>query len=180
MVHQVNQPVPVGDGVNRKNKDGVLFLGDDGEYLRNVRTDPDGTVVTRVDKPVDLNMPVVEVKGTVRVENTLTTDPVVVSNMPKEIRVQEPLNVIQAPIEARVAPISFEGYEQVVIDEPCKVYSIYLTVDDSTWVEILGVTGKMFTKEFKIDLFPLYIELYKLTVVVKEWSKVGGYVVYEV
>ena len=180
MVHQVNQPAPVGDGINRKNKDGVLILGDDGQYLRNVRTDPDGTVVTRVDKPIDLNMPVVTVKGSVTVENTLTVDPVTVSNMPKEIRVQEPLDVVQVPIEAKVAPINFEGYGQIVIDEPCKVYSIHLTVIDSTWVEIPGITGPMFTKEFKLNLFPLYIRLNKLAVTVKEWSKVGGYVIYEI
>jgi hypothetical protein len=101
MVHQVNQPVPVGDGVNRKNKDGALILGDDGRYLRNVRVDPDGTVVTRVDKPVDLNMPTVKVEGSVGIEGSVTVDPVTVTNMPEEIRVQENLHVIQVPRDTR-------------------------------------------------------------------------------
>jgi hypothetical protein len=124
-------------------------------------------------------MPVVTVKGSVTVENTLTVDPVVVSNMPDHIRVQEPLRVTQEPIEAKVAPINFEGYGQIVIDEPCKVYSIHLTVCDSTWVEMPGITGPMLTREFKLSLFPLYIRLNKLEVMVKEWSKVGGYAVYD-
>lgn len=179
MVHQVNQPIQVGDGINRKNRDGVLVLGDDGQYLRNVHVDPDGTVVTRIDGPVDLNMPVVEVKGTVGVGNTLTVNPVKVSNMPEEIRIQENLHVVQVPREVRVAPISFEGYEQVVLSEPCKVYSIHLTVCEVSWIEIPGITGEMFTKEFKIDLFPLFIQLDKLVVKVREWSRVGGYVIYE-
>jgi hypothetical protein len=170
----------VGDGVNRRNKDGILILGDDGRYLRNHRVDSDGTAVVRVEKPVDINMPVVEVRGTVEVNNALTVNPVNVSNMPDQIRVQEPLRVTQEPREAKVIPISIEGHGQVIIDEPCKVYSIYLTVDDPTWVQILGVTGEMFTKEFKVDLFPLYIKLNKLVVTVKEWSVVGGYVICEV
>lgn len=179
-VHQVNQPPSVGNGVNHKNKDGTLFLGDDGKYLRNVRVDPNGTVVTRIDEPVDLNMPVVEVEGTVSVENTLTVNPVSVSNMPEEIRVQENLHVVQVPREVRVAPISFEGYEQVVLSEPCRIYSIHLTVNGLTWIEIPGFAGEMSTREFKIDLFPLFVQLDELVIRVREWSTVGGCAIYEI
>lgn len=180
MVHQTNQPVPVGNGVNRKNKDGVLTLGDDGRYLRNYRVEPDGTTVVTVRDPVDVKLPpVIEVKGTVDIGNSLTVKPIMVLNVPEEIKVQEGLNVVQTSRKAKVVPFSFEGREYVVLTRPCRIYSIHLTVCDPTWIEISHVTGEMFTKEIKIDLFPLYIQLEELVIKVREWSKVGGYAIYE-
>lgn len=180
MVYQVNEPGTVGDGVNSKNKQGFLVLGDDGKYLRNHRVDPDGTTVVRVDNPIDVNLPsVIEVKGTVDIGNSLTVKPIMVLNVPEKVRIQEGLNVVQTPREAKVVPFSFEGHEYTVLTRPCRVFSIHLTVYDPTWVEILRVTGEMFTKEIKINLFPLYVQLEELVIKVREWSKVGGYAIYE-
>jgi hypothetical protein len=179
MVCPVNQPGMVGDSVNRRNKDGILVLGDDGNHLRNIKVTPDGTVITRVDGPIDLNLGILDVQGKVRIDNTLTVNPVTVANMPDHIRVQEGLHVTQTPVEAKVAPINFEGYGDVVIPRPCRVYSIHLTVYEPTFVEIVGITGEMWIKEFKLNLFPQFIQMDKVTITTKEYAKVGGYIVYE-
>jgi hypothetical protein len=178
-VYQTNQPKLVGDGVNRKNKDGVLTLGDDGRHLRNVRVDPDGTTVVRHDGPVEVVPHLTEVVGIVSVDNPVTVNPVTVANMPDHIRVQEDLHVTQNSIEALVAPINFEDYGQIVIDEPCKVYSIHLTVNELTFVEIVGITGEMWTTEFKFSIFPQFIQVNKVAITTKEYAKAGGYVIYE-
>jgi hypothetical protein len=181
MVYQTNQPVPIGDGVSRTNKDGVLILGDDGQYLRNVRVLPDGTLPTQVVNPVDVNLPpVIEVKGTVDIGNSLTMKPVMVLNVPEEIRVQENLNVVQTSQEAKVVPVSFEGRVAVVIPHPCKIFSIHLTVCEPTWIEIPGITGEMYTKDFTMNLFPLFIQVDRLVVKVREYSRIGGHVICEV
>jgi hypothetical protein len=179
MVYQINESGTVGDGVNRKNKDGVLALGDDGSHLRNIKVTSDGTTVVRHDGPVDVNLDTVSVQGTVTIDNTLTVEPVTVANMPDHIRVQEGLNVVQTPIEAQVAPINFEGYGAMIIPRPCKVYSIYLTVCDPTFVEVVGITGQMWTAEFKFSIFPQFIQMDKVAITTKEYAKAGGYVIYE-
>jgi hypothetical protein len=179
MVYQVNEPGTVGDGVNRKNKDGVLTLGDDGHYLRNVRVDPDGTTVVRHDGPIDVTLKELSVQGSVTVDNTLTVNPVRVSNMPDHIQIQENLHVVQTPMEAQVAPFSFDGYGVVVISQRCKIYSIYITVCEPTLMEIVGITGEIRTKEFKISLFPQFIQMDKVEFKVREYVHGGGYIIYE-
>jgi hypothetical protein len=169
----------VGDGVNRRNKDGVLALGDDGKSLRNVRVDPDGTTVVRHDGPVDITLKEVAVHGTVTVDNTLTVNPVRVSNMPTEMKIQENLHVVQTPVATKVAPFSFEGYDSLILSKPCRIYSVYLTVYEPTFIEVVGITGGMWTREFKMNLFPQFIQVDQLEIKAREHVHVGGYILYE-
>jgi hypothetical protein len=177
-VHQTNQPRPVGDGVNRKNKDGVLVLGDDGKQLRNVRVDPDGTTVVRHDGPVDITLKKVTVDGTVSVKDTITVEPIMVANMPTAMKIQENLHVVQTPQATKVAPFSFEGYGSLILSKPCRIYSVYLTVYEPTFIEVVGITGGMWTREFKMNLFPQFIQMDKLEIKAKEYVKAGGYILY--
>jgi hypothetical protein len=178
-VHQVNQPDPVGDGVNRKNKDGVLALGDDGQCLRNVRVDPDGTTVVRHDGPIDVTLKKVMVKGTVRIDKEVSCKPIVVANMPNEMRIQENLHIIQTPVAAKVAPFNFAGYGAVILSRPCRIYSVHLTVYEPTYIELVDITGEMWTRELKFNLFPQFIQVDKLEVKAKEYVEAGGYILYE-
>jgi hypothetical protein len=58
------------------------------------------------------------------------------------------------------------------------VYSVYLTVYEPTFVELVGITGEMWIKEFKLDLFPLFVQADKVAIATKEYAEVGGYIVY--
>ena len=179
MVYQVNQPRLVGDGVNRKNKDGILVLGDDGQYLRNIKVAPDGVTVVRHDGPVDVTLEEIIVQGVVTVDNTVTVEPVTVANMPDHIRIQENLHVVQTPLEAKVAPFNFSGCGTVILSRPCRIYGVHLTVCEPTFVEIVGITGEMWTKELKLNLFPQFIQVNRLEIETREYVEAGGYVIYE-
>lgn len=146
----------------------------------NVQLDPDGTVVVR-DKQRTVNVEgVVKTKGTVSVDNTLTVEPVTVSNMPDKIQIQEPLHIQQISIKTKMLPFNFSGCDWLVISNPCKIYSIYLTVREPTFVEIVGITGKMWVKEkFQFNLFPLYVQVNELQIKTTEYVNVGGYVLCE-
>ena len=183
LVYQVNtdsQPGKVGHGLNRKNKDGVLILGDDGRYLRNLRVDPDGTLVTRIEKP---EMPsVLSVQGTVRIENEkLDINPVTVTNIPTEMRVaQEFLQVKQVQHQVEVIPVSHCGHESVIVEGPCLVRSIFLVAPHPVDMQIQGITGAMHLKEFRMEApFPSTFKAEELRLITKEWVSVGGYVICE-
>jgi hypothetical protein len=169
----------VGDGVNRRNKEGNLALGDDGQYLRNVRVDPDGTTVMRHNGPIDVTLEKVKVEGTVRIDKTVECEPIVVANMPTHMQVQEGLNIVQTPVPVKVAPFNFTGYGSVIISQPCRIYSIHLTVYDATYLEIVGITGEMWTRELKFNLFPQFIQVDKVEIKAKEYVNAGGYILYE-
>jgi hypothetical protein len=130
-------------------------------------------------QPVDVVLKKIEVEGTVSIKDTVTVEPVTVVNMPDEMKVQENLHVVQTPVAIKVAPFSFEGYGAVIIPQPCRVYSVYLTVYEPTFIEVVGITGEIWTGEFKMDLFPLFIQVDKVEVRVKEYVKGGGYILYE-
>lgn len=179
MVCPVSQPGLVGHGVNRKGKDGILALGDDGQCLRNIKVDPSGATVVRHDGPIDVTLEEVSVQGTVVVDNVVTVNPVIVANMPSHMQIQENLHVVQTPLEAKVAPFSFDGYGAVIISQRCKIYSIYITVCEPTLMEIVGITGEIRTKEFKISLFPQFIQMDKVEFKVREYVHGGGYIIYE-
>jgi len=181
LVYQTNNPLnKVGHGLNRKNKDGVLVLGDDGRYLRNLRVDPDGTLVTRIEKPE--MPPVLSVQGTVRIENEkLDINPVTVTNIPTEMRIaQEFLQVKQVQHQVEVIPVSHCGHESVIVEGPCLVRSIFLVAPHPVDMKIQGITGNMHLKEFKMEFpFPLTFEAEELRLITKEWVSVGGYVICE-
>jgi hypothetical protein len=169
----------VGDGVNRKNKEGVLVLGDDGDHLRNIKVTPDGTTVVRHDGPVDITLKELMVHGTVSVEDTITVEPVVVANMPTEIHVQEGLHIVQTPVATKVAPFSFAGRSSAILSEPCRIYSVYFTVYEPTFIEVVGITGEIWTREFKMNLFPQFIQIDQLEIKAREYVEIGGYILYE-
>ena len=181
LIYQVNNPLNrVGHGVNHKNKDGILVLGDDGNYLRNLRVDPDGTLVTRIEKP---EMPsVLSIQGTVRIENEkLDVNPVTVTNIPSEMRIaQEFLQVKQAQHQVEIIPVSHCGHESVIIDEPCLVRSIFLAAPYLVNMQIQGITGAMYLKELRIEApFPSTFKVEELKLITEEWVSVGGYVICE-
>lgn len=164
VVHQVNNPEPLDDFV---------------KLLRSIWLDPDGAMVVRdKDRTVSVEG-VVKTEGKVCVENTLTMNPVMVSNMPDKIQIQEPLCIAQMPLETMVAPIDFEGYESVILEEPARIYQIHLTVCEPTIVEVVGITGSMYTDRIDINLFPLFVSVEELIIKVRESSLVGGYVIYD-
>jgi len=181
LVYQTNNPLnKVGHGLNRKNKDGVLVLGDDGRYLRNLRVDPDGTLVTRIEKPE--MPPVLSVQGTVRIENEkLDINPVTVTNIPTEMRIaQEFLQVKQVQHQVEVIPVSHCGHESVIVEGPCLVRSTFLVAPHPVDMQIQGITGVMHLKEFRMEApFPLTFKAEELRLITKEWVSVGGYVICE-
>jgi hypothetical protein len=163
-MYQVNNPDPLEDLV---------------KFLRNIKFDIDGAILTRQEKPIDTTLKEVGVHGTVEVKNTLAMEPVTVANMPTEMKIQENLHVVQTPVATKVAPFSFDGYGTVILSKPCRVYSIYLTVYEPTFIEIVGITGEIHTGEFKMDLFPLFIQVNKVEIKALEYVKGGGYILYE-
>ena len=178
MVHQINQLPAVAGGVNRKNKDGILALGDDGKALRNIRVDPDGTVVTRNEQPVNVIPRTIQVEGTVSLKEPVECKPITVANIPTCVRVQENLNVVPVTREVNTYPFHFVGRE-FELNLKCHLYTLYFSVSRKTFVEILGITGEMYVDEFKLNLFPMFLPIDKLTIKTREHVEVGGYILYE-
>ena len=175
---RVADPLPtVGDGVNRKNKDGVLVLGDDGQALRNVRVDPDGTMVVRSERPVVYES--TEVVRTVKLDNPVDCKPITVTNIPDHIGIKGDIDVTQVPKKIRTLPFQFTGREFVAKLPSCRVYMIYFTISKKTFVEIPGVAGKMYLDEFKMSLFPMFISIDEFAIKTSEYVDVGGYIAYE-
>jgi hypothetical protein len=143
------------------------------QCLQGLRSDLSGTITVRNDRPVDV------VLDKIKVDGTVTVEPVTVTNMPSEIKIQEHLHIVQTPVAAKVAPFSFRGYGTVILSKPCRIYSVYLTVYEPTYIEVVGITGEIHTGEFKMDLFPLFIHLDKVEIKTSEYVNAGGYILYE-
>lgn len=158
MVYQA--PGTVGDGVNRKNKDGVLALGDDGNHLRNIKVRSDGAVVTCLDESVEV---------------VVTQAPLEVLNMPSTIGVDGVVTTTPLPEEVRMIPFSFDGHG-IVIEGPLMIYSVQLIVNESSTVEVVGMMGAVYTNRISIDLSPHFIRLDKLEIKTREHVCVGGYI----
>lgn len=165
LVHQVNNPDSWEDLV---------------ELLHSIKFDANGAILTRQEKPIDVTLKKLSVHGTVDVGNAVTVKPVTVANMPQSIKIQEPLRVVQESIQAKIARIDFEGCGATILDKPAKIYQIHLTVCGPTMVEVVGITGQMYTDRVDMDLFPLYVQVESLRIKIREFLKVGGYVVYDV
>jgi hypothetical protein len=143
------------------------------QCLYGLRTDLSGIINVRNDRPVDV------VLDKVKVDGAVTVEPVTVTNMPNSIKVQENLHIVQTPIAAKVAPFNFHGYGTVVLSKPCRIYSVYLTVYEPTIIELVDITGEMYVKEIKFNLFPQFIQMNKMEIKAHEYVQVGGYILYE-
>ena len=175
---QTSDSLPTaGSGVNRKNKDGVLVLGDDGQALRNVRVDPDGTMIVRSEQPVVYES--TEVVRTVKLDNPVDCKPITVTNIPDHVGIKGDIGVTQVPKKICTLPFQFTGREFVAKLPSCRVYMIYFTISKKTFVEIPGVAGKMYLDEFKMSLFPMFISIDEFAIKTSGYVDVGGYIAYE-
>ena len=175
---RVADPLPtVGDGVNQKNKDGVLVLGDDGQALRNVRVDPDGTMIVRSEQPVVHES--TEVVRTVKLEGPIDCNPVAVMNIPPRVEIKDNVATVQVPQKVRTFPFQFAGRSFEAKLPPCQIYILYFTVSRKTFVEIPGIAGKMYLDKFKMNLFPMFIYVDKFIIKASEFVDIGGYAIYE-
>ena len=177
MVRTVDSLPTAGSGVNRKNKDGVLVLGDDGQVLRNIRVDPDGTMVVRDEQPVVHES--TEVIRTVKLAGPIDCNPVTVMNIPPPVEIKDNVNTIQVPQKVRPFPFQFTGRNFTAKLLPCQIYILYFTVSRKTFVEIPGIAGKMYLDEFRMNLFPMFIYVDKLIIKASEFVDIGGYAIYE-
>lgn len=148
-------------------------LEDIEQCLQGLRSDLSGVINVRNDRPVDV------VLDKVKMDGAVTVKPVTVANMPSEMKIQENLHIVQTPVATKVAPFNFSGCGMVVLSQPCRVYAVHLTVYEPLLIEVVDITGEMWTRELKFNLFPLFIQVNKVEVKTREHAEMGGYILYE-